>query len=120
MQRTVCVQPGSVRKGRGKGLLMWQEGQVGSGRWGQGPSGALWETDSTSSSVFTWTRHHLRPSWAFSHRSLIIALWVISNFYVHFENEKIKAQRCSELTSGSHVAGDGGEGGSELEAGQVV
>ena len=98
---------------------MWQEGRVGSGEWGlrgdpsEGPGS--WQQRFLS---VTWTRHHLRPSWAFSHRRLVIALQVISDFYVHFENEKTKAQRCSELASGSHVAGDGG--GSGLEARQVV
>ena len=106
MQRTVWVQPGECEEGREEGSPCGRKRGLGGGGLRGVPVGAL-ETDSTSSSVFTSTRHHLRPSWAFSHRSLIIALWVISDFYVHFENEETKAQRCSELASGSHVAGDG-------------
>ena len=98
---------GSVGKGRRKGPLV--AGRAG-GVWGAGAPGDPSEGPGSWQHRFlsvTWTRHHLRPSWAFSHRRLVIALQVISDFYVHFENEKTKAQRCSELASGSHVARDG-------------
>ena len=108
---------GSVRKGRRKGLLVagraggvWEVGAQGGSQWGP------WSWQHVFLSV-TWTRCHLRPSWAFSHRSVIIASgpFLTSTSIQKWENQGPETFRTRQWEPRGW-----GWAGSGLDAGQVV